>query len=83
MNVVAGSLHRHLAWWREHVSNSYILDTIENGYRLPLLAVPEDTFLKNNKSALDNSQDSGLRTQDSGLRTQDNFIWSRFTQYRL
>ena len=55
MNIVAGSLHRHLAWWREHMSNSYILDTIANGYRLPLLAVPEDAFLKNNKSALDNS----------------------------
>ena len=56
MNSVAGSLHRHSAWWREHVSNNYIIDTIENGYRLPLLAVPEDTFLKNNKSALDNSE---------------------------
>ena len=55
MISVAGSLRRHLAWWREHVSNKFILDTIEFGYRLPLLAVPEQTFLKNNKSALDNS----------------------------
>jgi hypothetical protein len=54
MSLVKGSLKRHLNWWKENVNNKYIVDTIADGYRLPLIEIPPPELLKNNKSALDN-----------------------------
>jgi hypothetical protein len=49
------SLRNHLAWWQKNVHNSYIVDVIQNGYRLPLNGIPKPEWLKNNKSARDNA----------------------------
>ena len=49
--AVKGSLKRHIAWWKNNISNEYILNIIENGYKLPLLSMPKEEFLKNNLSA--------------------------------
>jgi hypothetical protein len=54
MLSVKGSLLRHLSWWRENIANSYILNTIEHGYQLPLLEIPVPVMLPNNKSAFEN-----------------------------
>jgi hypothetical protein len=51
--AVKGSLKAHYSWWRENVTNKYILNIIENGYDLPLLALPVKSYLNNNKSARD------------------------------
>ena len=70
MLSVKGSLRRHLPWWRNNIKNSYIVETIAEGYRLPLLGIPEDVFLKNNKSAMENADfvDSEIiKLLDSGL----------------
>jgi hypothetical protein len=56
MFTVKGSLKRHLPWWRENIANQYIVNTIEEGYRLPLLDIPHSEILKNNKSARDNAE---------------------------
>ena len=52
--TVKGSLRRHLDFWRNINSNQYVLDVIENGYSLPFITMPEECFLKNNKSSLEN-----------------------------
>jgi hypothetical protein len=51
---VKGSLQKHLAWWQDNVKNDYIVKIIAEGYKLPLLAIPQDSWIKNNKSARDN-----------------------------
>jgi hypothetical protein len=48
---VKGSLRRNLPWWREHVTNNYIVNVVEEGYRLPLLDIPKSSCINNNKSA--------------------------------
>jgi hypothetical protein len=54
MYKVKGSLKRHIHWWKANINNSYIVDTVENGYKLPLLDIPQHVILNNNKSARDN-----------------------------
>ena len=53
---VKGSLKAHSNFWHSINANQYVLDVIENGYRLPFLTTPEGCFLKNNKSSLDNPE---------------------------
>ena len=36
-------------------ANETIVDIIEHGYKIPFYTVPNEVFLKNNKSSLDNS----------------------------
>jgi hypothetical protein len=55
MLSVKGSLRKHLSWWRENVQNQYIVNTIAEGYKLPLISIPEVEHLRNNKSARDNA----------------------------
>ena len=50
-----GQLKNCIAHWKEANANSYIIDIIENGYKLPFMRIPSKCELKNNKSALDNS----------------------------
>ena len=38
------------------MGNNYIVKTIEEGYRLPLLGFPQREILRNNKSARDNAE---------------------------
>jgi hypothetical protein len=54
MAKVKGSLHRHLNWWQSNITNNEILQIIAEGYRLPLVAIPEKSVIKNNRSARDN-----------------------------
>ena len=49
-----GGLKRHYSKWSEATDSRYILDVVQNGYRLPLKAIPESAVLKNNKTARDN-----------------------------
>ena len=55
MLSVKGSLRRHLDWWKSNIVNKNIIKIVEHGFTLPLLEVPQQTFLKNNKSAYDNA----------------------------
>jgi hypothetical protein len=49
-----GSLKAHINEWKNIVAHDYIISIIENGYKLPLEQITENTFLDNNKSAKDN-----------------------------
>ena len=46
-----GSLKDRISQWRLATDSFYILDVIENGYKLPFKDIPEKVVLKNNKSA--------------------------------
>ena len=54
--TVKGSLKKHLDFWLKINSNQYVIDVIENGYKLPLITNPDTCHLKNNKSSLENSK---------------------------
>ena len=49
-----GRLKKHVNKWKEMSDNKYIIDVIENGYKIPFKQVPAEAELKNNKSARDN-----------------------------
>jgi hypothetical protein len=51
---VKGSLKRHAAWWHRNVCNSYVLNIIDEGYKLPFVQIPNADVIHNNKSARDN-----------------------------
>ncbi|XP_053398872.1 uncharacterized protein LOC128556920 [Mercenaria mercenaria] len=48
-----GRLKSHASKWRSVSGDSYIVDVIENGYKLPFKVIPSGTDLKNNKSAIE------------------------------
>jgi hypothetical protein len=50
-----GGLRASINQWKLAGASEYVLDVIENGYKIPFLTQPESVCLKNNKSALDNS----------------------------
>ena len=43
-------------FWKNICTSNFILDIIEDGYKIPFLQEPMSIFLKNNKSALNNSE---------------------------
>ena len=49
-----GRLKKYLNKWRSVSENSYIVDVVENGYRLPFKQIPPSVCLKDNKSARGN-----------------------------
>lgn len=49
-----GRLKDCVSQWRLATDSLYILDVIENGYKLPFKNIPEKVVLKNNKSAREN-----------------------------
>ena len=49
-----GKLNDRISQWRLATNSFYILDVIENGYKLPFKDIPEKVVLKNNKSAREN-----------------------------
>ena len=51
---VKGSLKTNLDYWKETGTSDYILDVVQNGYRLPFKTPPKKAEFKNNKSALKN-----------------------------
>jgi hypothetical protein len=42
--------------WKDIGANEYIIDVIENGYKIPFLHIPDSIALDNNKSARDNTK---------------------------
>ena len=61
---VKGRLKRRLNFWKDIEANDFILDTTENGYKLPLIQTPDRDVFKNNKSALTNPDFSTEATQE-------------------
>ena len=53
--LVKGRLKKHLSFWRNIGASAFILDVIENGYKIPLFSNPCRSFCKNNRSALNES----------------------------
>ena len=49
-----GRLKKYIKNWEEISDNQYILDIIQNGYKIPFKETPADVELRNNKSARDN-----------------------------
>uniref|UniRef100_A0A8W8HLE2 CCHC-type domain-containing protein n=1 Tax=Magallana gigas TaxID=29159 RepID=A0A8W8HLE2_MAGGI len=49
-----GRLRGHLTKWVDIQADKYILDVIENGYKIPFKTIPTSVCLDNNKSARDN-----------------------------
>ena len=50
--VVVGRLKMHAQFWRSIGASQFILDVIEQGYRIPFHSSPPVSFSRNNKSAL-------------------------------
>ena len=53
---VRGRLRNSIQFWREIDAPRFILDTIEFGYKLPLLQIPPPFVATNNNSALQESE---------------------------
>ncbi|XP_067029241.1 uncharacterized protein [Acropora muricata] len=51
---VRGRLRAHLHSWEEIGATEPVLSIIREGYKLPLLTIPQSALLRNNKSAFDN-----------------------------
>lgn len=50
--IVKNRLKRHVQFWKDIGASSFIIDTIEHGYKIPFYSLPKSVVLKNNKSAL-------------------------------
>lgn len=50
---VRGRLRKSLRQWKQINAPQFVLETIEFGYKLPLLTTPPPRIFRNNKSALD------------------------------
>jgi hypothetical protein len=48
------SLRNHIDKWKSIEANQYILNVIDQGYRLPFKTLPVNISLDNNRSAKDN-----------------------------
>ncbi|VDI14798.1 MFS transporter, SP family, solute carrier family 2 (myo-inositol transporter), member 13 [Mytilus galloprovincialis] len=51
---VKGRLAKSIQYWEHIGANSFILDTLKNGYLIPFIDTPSSMYMKNNKSALKN-----------------------------
>ena len=56
LQVGVGNLSGNIEKWKDIGANEYIIDVIENEYRIPFLHVPDSIALDNNKSARDNTK---------------------------
>ena len=56
LEVGVGNLSGNIGKWKDIGANEYIIDVIENGYKIPLLHIPDSIVLDNNKSARDNTK---------------------------
>jgi hypothetical protein len=63
--IVRGRLRQHIDFWRSIGTYQYILDVIENGYKIPFYSLPPETFKKaNNWSAANEIQSVSEEIQD-------------------
>ena len=53
---VKGSLRRNIDFWKEIGTSRFILDVIENGYKLPFITRPDPVWLRNNRSSLSHQE---------------------------
>jgi len=53
---IKGRLAKHVDFWISIGANDFVIDTIKNGYVIPFLNPPVSMFMKNNKSAITNSE---------------------------
>jgi len=53
---VKGRLSKHVKFWEEIGANSFVIDTIRDGYIIPFIDTPKSMRLENNRSALKNSE---------------------------
>jgi hypothetical protein len=51
---VKGRLKKTVEFWEQIGTSKFISDVMKEGYKIMLLHKPEKTFLKNNKSSIDN-----------------------------
>ena len=52
---VRGRLRKSLQFWKDTDAPRFVIDTIEFGYKLPMLQIPPPFVVKNNKSAIQES----------------------------
>ena len=52
--LIKGGLRRHLSFWNRHCSNKFVLDTVQDGYKIPFHSLPEASQTRNNRSATEN-----------------------------
>ena len=50
--IVKGRFRKSLSFWEGIGAYDYVLDTIRNGYKIPLFSTPPTAHLANNRSAL-------------------------------
>lgn len=50
--IVKGRLKKNVEFWKSIGASDFIVDVIENGYKLPLFTLPNRIECKNNRSAL-------------------------------
>ncbi|XP_052103318.1 uncharacterized protein LOC127736766 [Mytilus californianus] len=53
---VKGRLAKHYDFWVKIGASDFVFDTIKNGYVIPFLVPPPSMHMKNNKSAVSNSE---------------------------
>ena len=53
--IVKGRLKASLSFWKDIGANSFIIDIIAHGYKIPFFSTPPSVCLPNNQSALHNS----------------------------
>ena len=54
--LVKGRLRQNIQFWKDTLqANDFIIDVIENGYKIPFYSMPMRTILPNNKSAMADS----------------------------
>ena len=49
---VKGRLSKHVKFWGKNGANSFVIDTIRDGYIIPFIDTPKSMRLENNRSAL-------------------------------
>ena len=55
LNGVKGRLAKNIAFWEKIGANSFVLDTLRNGYVIPFIESPNSMHKSNNRSAVQNS----------------------------
>ena len=55
MPVLKGRLKTKLDYWHTIGANSFVIDTIKRGYRIPFISTPCKAHFRNNESDLDNA----------------------------
>lgn len=56
ISTPVGRLKSHAKHWENAGASEYIMDLVQNGYKLPFRNLPVAAVLKNNRSALENTE---------------------------